>query len=219
MELAGAGSIDGAELRGLDDRMPYGEFVPMHEGHKAFLSSDRWAEMLQADLLPWLTANGDLGDDVLEIGPGPGRTTDLLRERAPRVTALELDASLAGALGARLSGSNVEVVQGDGTDTGLEANRFTSVTCFHMLHHMPTPELQDRLFAEACRVLRPGGALLVADALDEEGVRSRHRDEGETFVPLDPERVRDRLQRAGFADAAVELGDYQILLRAEKPAD
>jgi SAM-dependent methyltransferase len=192
------------------------EFVPMHAGHLAFLASDAWAEMLQADLLPWLSANGDLGDDVLEIGPGPGRTTDLLRERAAHVTALELDRSLADALAARLTGSNVDVVHGDGTDTGLQADRFSSVTCFHMLHHMPTPELQDHLFAEVCRVLRPGGALLVADALDQEGVRSRHREEGETFVPLDPATVPDRLRRAGFADAAIDIGEYQLLLRARK---
>src|SRR3954451_15404489 len=88
------------------------EFVPMHADHFAFLASDAWAKMLQADLLPWLTANGDLGDDVLEIGPGPGRTTDLLRERAAHVMALELDRPLANALAARLTGSNVDVVHG-----------------------------------------------------------------------------------------------------------
>jgi SAM-dependent methyltransferase len=191
-------------------------FVAMKAGHLAFLASATWAQMLRADLLPWLTDNGDLGDDVLEIGPGPGRTTDLLRERAAHVTALELDASLAVALAARLTGSNVEVLQGDGTDTGLRADRFSSVTCFHVLHHMPTRELQDCLFAEVCRVLRPGGAFLVADALDQDAVRSRHEDEGETFIPLDPATIGDRLRDAGFAVAAIELGEYQILLRAKK---
>lgn len=193
-------------------------FVPMNAGHVAFLASDAWAEMLQSDLLPWLSANGDLGDDVLEIGPGPGRTTDLLRERAARVTAMELDRGLADALAARLTGSNVDVVHGDGTDTGLPANRFSTVTCFHMLHHMPTPELQDRLFAEVWRVLRPGGSFLVADALDQDGVRSHHEDEGETFVPLDPATVQDRLRSVGFARTAIDVGSYQILLRAQKGA-
>ena len=188
----------------------------MNPGHLAFLASDHWAEMLRADLLPWLTDNGDLGDDVLEIGPGPGLTTDLLRERADHVTAVELDASLADALAARLTGSNVEVLKGDGTETGLEPDRFSSVTCFHMLHHMPTAELQDRLFAEVCRVLRPGGAFLVADALDLDGIRSRHKEEGETFVPLNPATVQARLRAAGFAEATIDLGEYQILLRAEK---
>jgi SAM-dependent methyltransferase len=220
-----AQDVDATPLNGLNCTMPsydsaakdLAKFVPMNATHLSFLASDTWAEMLRADLLPWLTDSGDLGDEVLEIGPGPGRTTDLLRERASSVTALELDASLADALAARLTGTNVEVRQGDGTDTGLQADRFSSVTCFHMLHHMPTVEMQDLLFAEVCRVLRPGGALLVADALDQDSVRARHREEGETFVPLDPATVQDRLCRAGFADASIDLGDYQILLRARKP--
>ena len=68
-------------------------------------------------------------------------------------------------------------------------------------------------------MLRPGGWLLVADALDQDGIRSRHQEEGETFVPLDPATVPDRLRRAGFVDPAVELGDYQILVRARKAGD
>src|SRR6516162_6341162 len=114
--------------------------------------------MLETDLLPWLVGVADLGDDVLEVGPGQGLTTDLLRARADRVTAVEVDGALAAALAERLSGSNVEVIHGDGTDTGLASGRFSAATSFAMLHHMPTPELQDRLFAELYRVLRPGGA-------------------------------------------------------------
>jgi hypothetical protein len=42
---------------------------------------------------------------------------------------------------------NVDVIYGDGSDTGLPANRFSAATCFAMLHHMQLPRLQDRLFA------------------------------------------------------------------------
>ena len=38
--------------------------------------------LLKEYLLPFAFGNrsyGDLGDDVLEIGPGPGLTTDLIR--------------------------------------------------------------------------------------------------------------------------------------------
>jgi len=51
----------------------------MNELHLQFLGSPDWAKMLEVDLLPWIEGAGDLGDDVLEIGPGPGLTTDLLR--------------------------------------------------------------------------------------------------------------------------------------------
>ena len=43
----------------------------MNEGHLQFLASPEWKRMLERDLLPWLERSGDLGDDVLEVGPGP----------------------------------------------------------------------------------------------------------------------------------------------------
>src|SRR5438132_7213258 len=114
----------------------------MNETHLQFLASPEWAQMLETDLLPWVLEVTDLGDEVLEIGPGPGLTTDLLRRHAPKVTAVEIDAALASALADRLAGTNVEVIHGDGTATGLPADRFSTATCFAALHHMPSSELQ-----------------------------------------------------------------------------
>src|SRR5215472_8776425 len=79
--------------------------VAMNEMHLRFLASPEWKAMLESDLLPWVCQVADLGDDVLEIGPGPGLTTDLLRERAAKVTAVKLDDALAAGLAARLAGS------------------------------------------------------------------------------------------------------------------
>ena len=50
----------------------------MNKAHLEFLASPVWAEMLQTELLPWLAQVADLGDYVLEVGPGPGLTTDIL---------------------------------------------------------------------------------------------------------------------------------------------
>ncbi len=79
----------------------------MNESHLQFLASPQWAAMLRTDLLPWVEVAGDLGDDVLEIGPGPGLTTDILSGRVSRLTALEVDPTLAEPLRARLTGTNV----------------------------------------------------------------------------------------------------------------
>jgi hypothetical protein len=38
-------------------------------------------------VIPWALDGLDPGEDVLELGPGPGLTTDVLRERAARLTA------------------------------------------------------------------------------------------------------------------------------------
>jgi SAM-dependent methyltransferase len=187
----------------------------MNESHLQFLASPEWAQMLQTDLLPWLDGVASLGDDVLEIGPGPGLTTDLLRQRAARVTAVEVDAGLAAALAQRLSGTNVGIIHGDGTRTGLPTDRFSGATCFSVLHHMPAAELQDRLLAELCRVLRPGGAFVGTDSRDLDMIRTGHADD--VFVPVDPDTLGARLEAAGFTGVALEVGDYQIRFSATKP--
>jgi SAM-dependent methyltransferase len=188
----------------------------MNELHLKFLASPDWARMLETDLLPWLTTVADLGDDILEIGPGPGLTTDLLRARVSNVTAIEIDVDLAMSLAERLAGTNVVVIQGDATRTGLPSNRFSAVTCFSMLHHMPSPELQNLLFAEVNRVLRPGGAFVGVDSVDNDAIREGHMDD--VFVPVDPDTLGSRLEAAGLTGVAVEVGEYQIRFNATKPS-
>lgn len=187
----------------------------MNQGHLDFLSSPEWAEMLRTDVLPWVDAAGDLGDDVLEIGPGPGLTTDLLRQLVDQLLAVEVDASLASPLRERMAGTNVEVLCADATASGLESDRFSAVTCFSMLHHMPAPELQDRLFAEVHRVLRPGGIFVGIDSLDLDFIREGHVDD--TFVPVDPGDLGARLELAGLGELVLDVGDYQSRFVARKP--
>jgi SAM-dependent methyltransferase len=186
----------------------------MNQSHLQFLSSPEWAQMLRTDLLPWILSVGDLGENVLEIGPGPGLTTDLLRQRAAAITAVEIDVDLANALAERLADTNVTVICADATDGELPANRFSAVTCFSMLHHMPMPSLQDRLFAEIQRVLRPGGILVGVDSVDVGPIRDAHVDD--TFVPVDPDTLGDRFEAAGLIEPAIDRGDYQIRFVARK---
>ncbi|HSV08271.1 MAG TPA: class I SAM-dependent methyltransferase [Candidatus Binatus sp.] len=174
----------------------------MNRAHLEFLASPWWANYLETELLPWVLGATDLGDDVLEVGPGPGLTTDVLRRQVAALTAVEVDGDLAAALANRLAGTNVEVVHADATDSGLATDRFSAATCFTMLHHVPSPELQDRLFAEVCRVLRPGGILIGTDSIDSDAVRQGHVDD--VFVPVDPATLGLRLEAAGFVDVSVE---------------
>jgi SAM-dependent methyltransferase len=188
----------------------------MNEAHIEILSSPRWAEMLERDLLPWVSSVADLGDDVLEIGPGPGLTTDLLRTRTARLTAVEIDPVLAERLAERLAGTNVEVVNTSAADTGFPDGRFSGAACFAVLHHVPSVEIQDRIFAEILRMLRPGGALVASDGYDNEGTRIHHSDD--LFVPLDPVALPARLGAFGFTDVAVDRGEYDFRFIARKPA-
>jgi SAM-dependent methyltransferase len=187
----------------------------MNDAHLAFLASPAWTTMLEADLFPWIDQVADLGDDLLELGPGPGLTTNLLRRRAPRVTAVELDDNLAAALARRLAGTNVEVVNGDAADTGLETDRFSAVVSFGMLHHVPSIDAQDRILAEVHRVLRPGASFYGTDSRDLDGIRTFHA--GDHFMPLGDDAIAARLEQAGFTDIEVEVLDHEVRFRATKP--
>jgi SAM-dependent methyltransferase len=187
----------------------------MNRAHLEFLASPDWARMLEEDLLPWVLAVGDIGDDVVEVGPGPGLTTDLLRQGVAKVTAVELDDDLAAALAGRLAGTNVDVVHADATESGLPSDRFSAAACFSMLHHIPSAETQDRLFAELNRVLRPGAILVACDSRDNDLLREFHEDD--VFVPLDPDTLGDRLAAAGFTDVQIEKRELDIRFTARKP--
>jgi 16S rRNA (adenine1518-N6/adenine1519-N6)-dimethyltransferase len=56
---------------------------------------------------------------VVEIGAGRGALTDLLRERAGRVVAVEYDRALAALLRERYAQSNVQIVEADVLQTDL----------------------------------------------------------------------------------------------------
>jgi SAM-dependent methyltransferase len=188
----------------------------VNELHLQFLASPEWARMIEEELGPWLAAVPELDEEVLEVGPGPGLTTDVLRRRARALTAVEIDEELATALAERLAGTNVEVVLADATRTGLPDGRFSAATSFTMLHHMPTPADQDRLFAEVRRVLRDGGVFLGVDSLDNEMIRIGHVDD--VFVPVDPATLPARLQAAGFGDVRIEADEFRVRFEARVPA-
>ena len=131
----------------------------MNETHLQYLASDDWAAKLESDLLPWIERVGDLGDDVLEVGPGPGLTTDILRLAAAVVTAVEIDHALAAALADRLADTNVDVHEGDAAAMAFAADRFTAATAFLVLHHVPSVRNKTRSSARSngCSPRRPPG--------------------------------------------------------------
>jgi len=166
--------------------------------------------------MPGVVGDSHLGDSVLEIGPGPGHTTDWLRERVPALTAIEVDAKLARALQARFAGTNVTVVHGDATAMPFPDASFSSAVCFTMLHHVPSPALQDRLLAEACRVLRPGGGFLGSDSTPSLLWNLYHI--FDTRTPVDPHGFAPRLEAAGFSAVRVERGPNHFSFHAVKQA-
>jgi ubiquinone/menaquinone biosynthesis C-methylase UbiE len=180
----------------------------MNEAHLKYCSSDEWAEGLKRYMIPGALDGVDLGDNVLEVGPGPGRTTELIRTRTARLTAVEIDPMLAEALRERMKDTNVTVIEGDATALPFGDAEFSGACSFTMMHHVPSIELQDRLFAEVRRVLRPGAVLAGVDSLDSPDFRALHVDD--ICVPLDPATLAGRLERAGFSEVRVEPNPYVL---------
>jgi SAM-dependent methyltransferase len=187
--------------------------MAMNLCHRMCCSSDRYFKAVEDALLPWVLADVDLGDNVLEIGPGYGANIRVLIDKAPHYTAVEIDQPMADRLKGKY-GDRARIIQGDGTNTGLPAQEFSSVVCFTMLHHVPTPELQDQLFAEALRVLRPGGVFAGSDSAASTLFRLLHfRD---TCNPVHPQTFPKRLRTAGFDDVDVEVKGHRLRWRASK---
>lgn len=187
----------------------------MNRFHRWFCRTEHWKRRLGGELLPWALRDVNLGDDILEIGPGPGLATDILRRRFAQITSLELDPQLAADLKERLKDTNVRVVEGDGTRMPFPDASFSGAACFTMLHHIPRTELQDQLFREACRVLRPGATFVATDSRPSLTMKLIHI--GDTMVLIDPDTIQIRLEKAGFHEVVVELGMGALRFHARRP--
>lgn len=159
----------------------------MNSVHRWYCRSDHWAHAVRDRILPWVLADVDLGDEVLEVGPGPGRVTDLLRARTKRLTSLEIDPALADALEQRFAGTNVDVRCGDATRMSFADHSFSGAVSMTMLHHVPSPDRQDALLAEVHRVLRPGAVFAGCDSRTSATFRLVHL--FDTLVPVEPQTI------------------------------
>lgn len=175
----------------------------MNRIHHWFCRSNSWRRRLENELIPWALGGVELGDHLLEIGPGPGLTTEILHRRFVRITSIEVDKKLAISLRSRLHGTNVHVVEGDATAMPFPAESFSGAVCFTMLHHVPSIELQDQLFREVYRVLKPKAMFVATDSRPSLTMKLIHI--GDTMVLIDPDTIKDRLERAGFGEISVEL--------------
>jgi len=186
----------------------------MNLAHQWLCSSPRWKRKVAERVLPWTLDGVELGDEVLEIGPGYGATTDLLLGKVAHLTCVEVDERLAERLRRRTQGRNVTVLCQDATHMPLPDAAFDAAVCFTMLHHVPSAALQDRLLAEVARVLRPGGIFAGRDSRSSLSFRLLHL--FDTMIPVNPYGFQERLQAAGFAEARVDVTPDQFRFRARK---
>lgn len=70
----------------------------MNRAHHWYCAREAWKRHVREDLVPPALAGLELGESVLEVGPGFGPATEILVGTADRLTVLEIDQGLATAL-------------------------------------------------------------------------------------------------------------------------
>lgn len=167
--------------------------------------------------MPSALGGVELGDKVLEVGPGPGLSTEVLVTGCPQLTSVEIDEKLARSIRLRTRdrASDLRVIRGDGTALPFCDGYFSAAVCFTMLHHIPSAELQNRLFREVRRVLRPGAIFLATDSLPSFTMKLMHiRD---TMVLIDPATIKSRLEQAGFVETMTDVSIGALRFQARRP--
>ncbi len=187
----------------------------MNEEHGKLCASPEWAEHLQVDVLSPLLTGVQLGAQMIEVGPGPGASTQWLRHRVDRLVAAEADPAAAAALAERFADTNVQVVPVDAATLPFDDGVFDAAGAFTMLHHVHTREQQQRVLTELVRVLRPGGVLVGSDSLASEDLRRFH--DGDTYNPIPPGELLAWLQELGCQPITITVNAGLTFL-AYRPA-
>jgi ubiquinone/menaquinone biosynthesis C-methylase UbiE len=131
-----------------------------HGHHESVLRSHRWrtAENSAAYLLPFLKS----GQDLLDVGCGPGNITRDLASRVAPGRVVGIDASAAVIETARGSGPGpVRFEVGDVYALAMPDASFDVVHAHQVLQHLSDPVAALR---EMRRVLRPGGVVAARDS-------------------------------------------------------
>jgi ubiquinone/menaquinone biosynthesis C-methylase UbiE len=165
---------------------------------------------------------------MLDIGTGPGHIPLLVVERLPDANVVGTDLSghmLALAERRRAASphaARLRFERGDAKGLPYPDGSFDAVMSNTILHHIPDPR---QFLAEARRVLRPGGVLLIRDlfrpltpARADELVALHAAGADETQRDLFRASLHAALTPAELAVVAVEagLGDAEITLDTDR---
>jgi ubiquinone/menaquinone biosynthesis C-methylase UbiE len=131
------------------------------------------------------------GSDVIELGCGPGAFTRLYASRSRSVMATDFAPHMVEAAARALAHyPNVSVRVADATATGLPDGSADAVVAMNLIHIVPDPPA---VLAEACRLLRPGGTLVVSSYAAEELPLTRAASMGlRALLRFGPRLLRNR---------------------------
>lgn len=135
------------------------------------------------------------GWTVGDLGCGTGSTSAALAPWVERVVAVDGSYAMLDAARARVAGApNVELRAGELESLPLESCSLDVALLLLVLHHVAEPAA---VLAEAGRVLRPGGRLMVMDMLPHDRDEYR-RTMGHIWLGFGEEELAGLMQNAGF---------------------
>ncbi len=138
-----------------------------------------------------------------DLGCGTGALLSTLAPHVARVIGVDASDEMLAAARARTAGlDNVELRRGTLEALPIDDATLDAATMMLVLHHLPSPALA---LAEAARVLKPGGRLLVVDMAPHE--REEYRQQmGHVWLGFSARsRSPAGSQPAGFANIAVRV--------------
>jgi MPBQ/MSBQ methyltransferase len=139
---------------------------------------------------------GEARGAILDVACGNGATTAHLRRHFPanRITGINFSARQLARAVQRAPESRFVLM--DATALALAANTFDHMICVEAAFHFDT---RDAFFREAVRVLKPGGRLVLSDAVLPPGSQTQPRANYVTGA----DDYRARCLASGFSDVAV----------------
>jgi erythromycin 3''-O-methyltransferase len=171
-------------------------------------------------LVAHLAAALPRGGDVLDVGNGLAAQDPLIAEVASPRSLIALNVTLSQLRAGReqLAAAGAAAVNGDATRMPFADGRFDGVISVEAAFHFPS---RSSFFAEAFRVLRPGGVLTMSDVPTlryPRGLReavaalSQLRLWGLTrTAAVSPERIVALAAAAGFVEVRSELVGERVI--------
>jgi ubiquinone/menaquinone biosynthesis C-methylase UbiE/DNA-binding transcriptional ArsR family regulator len=137
---------------------------------------------------------------VGDLGCGTGVTAASLAPYVARVIGVDGSAEMLAAAARRLSRvDNVELRRGTLEALPIDEASLDAALMMLVLHHLPAP---GEALAEAARVIKPGGRVLLVDMLPHEHEEYR-RQMGHVWLGFAEDQLRRLLANAGFVQTAV----------------
>lgn len=132
---------------------------------------------------------------VGDLGSGTGQVAASLAPFVKQVIAVDRSNDMLQAARRRLrDASNVDVRRGELEALPIRDGELDAATLMLVLHHLPDPV---QALAEAARVIRPGGRLLICDMLPHD--REVYRQQmGHVWLGFGDEALKRQLTAAGF---------------------